>query len=96
MATYHYKCETCKSIKILSLPVSEHAVLASSGDLKFMHCEKCSDKRNFVRIFGSISSTIIKDKETLLSDIKEEARKITEKVKSGDQGMIRQIYGEEA
>lgn len=94
MANYTYKCGGCNEVANLSYKVSEYASLVCSGHFDFMWCNKCLSNQKFMRIFGETSSRITKDKETLMLDIKEEARKISEKVKLGDQKLIREIYGE--
>ena len=96
MATYAYKCRTCKIVMKLSFSIIEFLKLSDSGHFDDMYCTNCSDNTKFTRIFGSTSSKITKDKEALMMEIKEESRKISDKVRSGDINTIRQVYGEEA
>ena len=95
MATYTYKCNKCETSKNLSFSVKEFLRLSQSNELDKMYCEVCLNNENFIRIFGETCSKISKDKERMLMDIKEDAKKIVNKVKTGDQKMIRQVYGEE-
>ncbi len=95
MATYTYKCSSCRTTVDLSYSVKEFLELSQNGHFDDMNCKFCLKNVKFTRIFGDTCSKISKDKETLLMDIKEDARKIVNKVKSGDQKMIRQVYGEE-
>ena len=95
MAIYTYQCRSCNMTIDLSLSILEFLELSNSEHFNSMRCESCSINTKFIRIFGNTSSKISKDKETLLMEIKDEARKITEKVKSGDRNMIRQVYGED-
>lgn len=95
MAIYTYKCRKCETTVDLSYSIPEFLKLSSAGHFSDMHCVNCSNNEKFIRIFGDTSSKIIKDKETLLMDIKEDARKMVDKIKSGDENMIRQVYGEE-
>ena len=95
MAIYTYKCNSCNMTIDLSLSISEFLSLSDSEHFDNMKCSSCLNNVKFTRIFGNTSSKISKDKETLLMEIKDEARRITEKVNSGDRNMIRQVYGEE-
>lgn len=95
MAIYTYKCRACEATVDLSFSIPEFLELSNIGHFDKMHCSCCSKNEKFIRIFGDTSSKINKDKETLLMDIKEDARKIVDKINSGDENMIRQVYGEE-
>ena len=95
MAVYNFKCEECGARVSLSCSVSKFQQLKQEDFFKNMDCDKCLNKQKFLRVFGNTSSKISKDQQRMLEEIREEARKITEKVKSGDQNMIRQVYGEE-
>jgi len=80
----------------LSFSIPKFLKLSSSGHFDDMYCVNCSDNVKFIRIFGSTSSKITKDKETIMMEIKEEARKISDEVRAGNTNTINQIYGEEA
>ena len=96
MAIYTYKCRTCKIVTNLSFSIPKFLKLSNSGHFDDMYCANCSDNTKFMRIFGATSSKITKDKEALMMEIKEESRKISDKVRAGDVNTIRQVYGEEA
>ena len=96
MATYTYKCQKCDTGTSLSMAIEEFLKLSENNYFENMYCDVCSNNQNFIRIFGNTCSKISKDKETLMMDIKEDARKIVNKVKNGDQNMIRQVYGEDS
>lgn len=96
MAIYTYKCRACNSTVDLSFSISEFLELCNLNHFETMECSKCSNNTKFTRVFGDTSSKINKDKETLMMEIKEDARKISEKVRAGNENMIRQVYGEEA
>ena len=96
MAIYTYKCRTCKTVTSLSFSIPKFLKLSVSGHFDDMYCANCSDNTKFIRIFGATSSKITKDRETLMMEIKEEARKIVDEVRSGNTNTIRQVYGEEA
>lgn len=95
MAIYTYKCRTCETETNLSFSIPSFLKLSVSGHFDEMYCTNCSDNTKFMRIFGTTSSKITKDKETLMAEIKEESRKIADEVRSGNTNTIRQIYGEE-
>jgi len=96
MAIYTYKCRTCKIVMNLSFSIPKFLKLSNSGHFDDMYCCNCSDNAKFTRIFGATSSKITRDKETLMAEIKEEARKISDEVRAGNKNTIRQVYGEEA
>jgi hypothetical protein len=96
MAIYTYKCRACKIATNLSFPIPKFLKLSNAGHFDDMYCPNCSDNTKFIRIFGATSSKITKDKETLMMEIKEEARKISDEVRAGNTNAIRQVYGEEA
>jgi hypothetical protein len=96
MAIYTYKCRVCKIVTNLSFSIPKFLKLSDSGHFEAMYCTNCSDNTKFTRIFGATSSKIIKDKEALMMEIKEEARKISDEVRAGNTNTIRQVYGEEA
>ena len=95
MAIYTYKCRACKATTDLSLSIHEFLELSRIDHFDEMYCNNCLNNEKFIRIFGETSSKISKDKETLLMDIKEDARKIVNKINAGDENMIRQVYGED-
>jgi len=80
----------------VSFSIPKFLKLSSSGHFDDMYCDNCSDNAKFIRIFGTTSSKITKDKETLMKEIKEEARKISNEVRAGNNKTIRQVYGEDA
>tara|TARA_Y100000287_G_C14233761_1_gene363499 strand:- start:695 stop:985 length:291 start_codon:yes stop_codon:yes gene_type:complete len=95
MATYTYKCKECDDIKNVSISIKEFQALSKQGLYSKLFCNVCSNNQNFIRIFGPTSSKISKDKEALMEDIKNDARKIVEKVRAGDEKVIREVYGED-
>jgi hypothetical protein len=95
MAIYTYKCRTCETVINLSLSIQEFLKLSGSEHFNERFCEKCSNNTKFTRIFGATSGKINKDKETIMMEIKEEARKISNEVRAGNINTIRQVYGED-
>ena len=94
MATYTYKCRTCKVMTNLSFSIPKFLRLSDSEYFEDMYCQSCLVHTKFTRVFGDTSSKITKDKETMMIEIKEEARKISNEVRAGNENTIRQVYGE--
>jgi hypothetical protein len=94
MATYTYECRTCKVMRNLSFSIPKFLTLSDSGHFDDMYCTDCSNNTKFTRIFGDTSSKITKDKETMMIEIKEESRRISNEVRAGNEKTIRQVYGE--
>ena len=95
MATYTYKCRSCEIMINMSFSIPKFLKLSTSGHFDSMYCTNCSDNTKFTRIFGTTSSKITKDKETVMMELKEEARKISDEVRAGNSSAIRQVYGED-
>ena len=95
MAKYKYSCSKCLSEVNFNFAIKEYLDLKKTDYFKKIKCSNCNDICEFTQTFGSLSSKISKDKETILGEIKEEARKIADKVRSGNSRAIRNIYGED-
>lgn len=95
MAKYKYSCSCCFSSVDFNFAIKEYIELKKTNYFKKIKCNNCNNICEFNQVFGSLSSKIPKDKETVLREIKEEVRKITDKVKSGDSKAIRTVYGED-
>ena len=94
MAKYNYKCEECNSIDTITMSVSSYLSLENKDVLLNKKCKKCNAVSKFVRIFNPTSSKISKGKDEILIEAKEDARKIVNKIKSGDTKAILDVYGE--
>jgi len=95
MARYRYSCSNCSEEVEYSLSIALYLEMKNSGHFKEIECKKCNNVCEFTQTFGTLSSKIKKDRETMVSEIKEEARKFADKVRSGDSKAIRNIYGED-
>ena len=95
MARYNYKCSNCDVSEELEMSVSDFLFSKSNGAFENKKCKKCGDITEFYRIFESTSSKISKSRCEILAEAKDEARKIVEKVKSGDTRIISEVYGEQ-
>lgn len=94
MAKYRYSCTNCSEEVEYSFSIALYLELKNSGHFNKIECNKCNNICKFTQTFGTLSSKIKRDKETIISEIKEEAKKIANKVRSGDSRTIRNIYGE--
>lgn len=92
MPIYNLKCSICKESMQLSCSISEFKDY-SLNSFKNIFCKKCNNN-NFIRIYGSISSKISRSSHEIVEIAKEDARKVVENIKNGDQYAIRDIYGE--
>lgn len=94
MAKYKYSCTNCSTEVEYSLSIALYLELKNSDHFKQIKCDDCGKVCEFKQVFGILSSKIKKDKETIMSEVRDEARKIANKVRSGDSRTIRNIYGE--
>lgn len=95
MAKYKYSCNGCLSEVSFNFAIQEYLDLKKTDYFESIKCSNCNNICEFTQIFGTLSSKILKDKEAILGEIKEEAKKIADKVRSGDSRAIRNIYGED-
>jgi len=93
MPRYDFNCKLCDTISTIIMSVNEYKESEDGGDK--IVCEKCGKKEEMFRVFSPSFGKIWKGREELLSGIKEDARKIVKKIKSGNQSAIREIYGDE-
>ena len=85
MPNYNFKCTSCDIKITIRKKISEIS----------SHVEKCNNcGNNMVQFINSFSSSVKLDAEQQRDKIKEDARKIADKVRSGDQSLISQIYGD--
>jgi predicted nucleic acid-binding Zn ribbon protein len=82
---YNFKCDACEAV------ISKNMSMLQLKDATIM-CASCDDEMK--QVVGSFSSSVSMSKEERLEKTKEDARKIADKVRSGDQKLISQIYGE--
>jgi hypothetical protein len=76
------------------MPILEYLTLSSESSLLYKECKKCNTVCEFIRIFNPSSSKISKGKEEIMAEVKEDARKIVNKIKLGDTRAISDVYGE--
>lgn len=95
MAKYVFNCEVCGSEKGFSMSISDFQKKKREKYFNNLLCSKCNQSTSFSQKFKNLSSKIKLDKQTLVETILDDSRKIAEKVRSGDQKAIRDIYGED-
>lgn len=95
MANYVFNCEVCGSEKDFSMSISDFQKKKREKYFNSLLCSKCKQSTSFSQKFKNLSSKIKLDKQTLVETILDDSRKIAEKVRSGDQKAIRDIYGED-
>lgn len=95
MAKYNFKCNKCGYLEELNIAMNKFVQLKKESFFDERKCENCNQTSSFTQIFGALSSKISKDRQQIVAEIQDEARKIANKVKSGDEKAIRNIYGEE-
>lgn len=95
MAKYIFKCSDCDDEREFNMAISDFLNKKRNGFFKELSCDKCIGQSCFSQKFDNLSSKIKMDRETLVEKILDDSRKIAEKVRSGDQKAIRDIYGED-
>lgn len=89
MPKYNFVCDKCSeaTIKFWSIP---EFIESKSEKIK---CEQCDNGVLFHKI-TAISSQVEKSQDQTLMDIQEEVRKTVEKIKSGNQKTVDDVYGD--
>ena len=86
MPNYTFKCIECNNI------FEKFMTIKDLNEVR-LPCESCGSQ-NISRLFKPPSSKIRRSKEEIIEAAKDEARQIAEKINSGDQSAIRDIYGD--
>lgn len=92
MPNYNLICKKCNSVMELSCSISDFQY-SNKNNFENIFCKSCN-ANSFERIYGSISGKISRSSQEIVQQVREDARKLVEKVKSGDQHAIRDVYGE--
>ena len=83
MPKYSFDCKVCNNFFSMLIPFE---------DLELAECPKCSSNDVF-RVFDFAGHKVERTNLERLEGIKKEAKIIAQKVKSGDQNAISEIYG---
>lgn len=89
MPQYHFQCAGCMYRESIFMSIPEFIKSLKEETL----CPRCKEP-TFNNKVGKVHGKVQKDIHEMKRDIEEEAREIIEKVKSGDEEAIRDIYGE--
>lgn len=86
MPKYNFKCIDCDSIetKVMSIP--------DFLNKKTVTCDKC--QKELIHQVGRVTTKVEQSKDQILLDLKEDVRKTLDKIKSGDEKTILDVYGE--
>jgi len=91
MPKYNFQCNSCDSLSQFEMKVTKFLNFK-----KETHgCQACSEGI-LIQIVRPSHGKIIKDKATMIQDARDEARKVVEKIESGDQKAFNDIYGDKA
>jgi transcription elongation factor Elf1 len=90
MPNYNFVCENCSSLSTLFLSIKEYQENKHIN----IKCYICGDNK-LQRTYKNVLTHIDRQSIDMMDSIKEEARKIVEKVKSGDTSILSEIYGDE-
>jgi putative FmdB family regulatory protein len=90
MPNYNFRCDKCDQNISLFLSIKE---FREEKDIN-KKCNSCGEGKLY-RVYQNILTHVDRQSEDMIESIKEEARKIVEKVKSGDSSALSEIYGDE-
>jgi uncharacterized protein CbrC (UPF0167 family) len=94
MAKYTFECEVCENTRSWNISISEFLEKKEDSFFESLFCSHCSSHGSFRQKFKSLSSKIKEDKQTMIEKILDDSKRVAEKVRSGDQKAIRDIYGD--
>lgn len=89
MPKYTFGCDSCEHQEVRTMSISDF--LKNKDEKK--ECPQCDAGVLFQKL-GRIRNKVDKSSSELIAEIKEDVRKTVEKVKSGDERTIRNIYGD--
>jgi hypothetical protein len=88
MPSYNFKCNYCNNISAKTMSMSDF--LKSKSDQ--IICLEC--KNGFLtHHISKVNSSIEKNSDINMMDIKDQVKRVVEKVKSGDLRTIEDVYG---
>lgn len=91
MPSYTFQCESCGFIDLKIMSISSYARIKNEK----IKCSECNNGVLFQQL-APINSVVERKGEDAIQQIKEDAQKIVEKVKSGDEAAILDVYGHRA
>lgn len=89
MPQYQYRCQNCQNETSLTMKIAEYLEFK-----KVEHaCEICEEGK-IIQVVHLPHSKIYKDKEAILVEAREEAKKVVEQINRGDERTFIDIYGD--
>ena len=89
MPRYNFKCDSCNA--------SDHFTMGVGSFLEFKKeehiCQSCNEGI-LIQMVRPTRGKIVRDKQAMIREAKDEARKIVERIESGDQKAFDDIYGD--
>ena len=89
MPIYNFACLNCSNEQLLEMSISELIKLKNSA----IACSMCKDGILKQKI-SKIQSKVERDKDYIIQEAKEDAKKIVDKIRAGDEKTINEIYGD--
>jgi len=92
MPAYNLSCTSCGSEENIFLSINEFLKIRDSPN----PCEKCNKglmKKTFNN--SNVMSNISRSAEEIVVEVREEARILADKIRSGDMNLAANIYGDE-
>lgn len=88
MPTYKFKCKECNNVQDEFLTINEYN--NCNNIIKCLICKKT----DLQRYFGDVHGVIERKKEDILNNMQDDISKTIEKIRSGDESAINDVYGE--
>jgi hypothetical protein len=89
MPKYTFGCDSCEHDEVRTMSITDY--VKNKDERK--ECPQCHAGVLFQKL-GRIRNRVDKDSTEIIADIREDVRKTVEKIKSGDERTIRNIYGD--
>jgi putative FmdB family regulatory protein len=89
MPSYDYRCDKCENFETRILKVSEYQMLKRQKN----KCPEC-DKGVLSQQLALVTNKIERRKDEIVQQIEEEVNTLVNKVRSGDEKAIRDVYGD--
>jgi len=92
MPTYTFLCSNCFFEKNITISVKEY-LEKYANNIMLAKCDNCLNLE-FKRTYSQVSAKVCRSSNEIAEIAKEDAKKIVEKVNSGDLKTILDVYGE--
>lgn len=89
MPIYNLKCDKCESESSMEMSIKDFLAFKVKQNI----CLSCGE--GFIKQkITKVQSKIERDKDYIIQEAKEDAKKIVEKINAGDEQTINEIYGD--